>query len=207
MTKASDDLAKALREFHESYRKEISAAPREDAKSAKELVDQAKAILRDSGVGTAFVSRVLDAVKHWHAWSQRPDFQQYMQFPASEVTGSDGRDATGKNKITTANFTYRGTPYQVKLVDGGFQSGFDEPYHHAATELRSGDELVLGLNIAQDLNGTLLSWKWFDVYAFSVGDWMRDVLEMAAHIEAKITNQIQESSEQDVIARASRIKL
>ena len=50
---------------------------------------------------------------------------------------------------------------------------------------------VLGLDISQDLDDEILEflgWKWFDVYAFSVGDWMKDVLEMAAHIEASGSN-------------------
>jgi hypothetical protein len=205
MSQASEVLSNALHEFSERYCEDSKSAPDEEAQRARELVDQAKEILRTSGVGNALVPVVVEAVKLWDEPSARDDFHRHTQFPVSEVSCSKEHDAHGKKSLTV-NFTYRDNAYQVKVVDDAIQARFGDTDRYGQVELRLRGDLVLGLDVSQEL-GKFPEWKWQDVYAFQVGDWMGDVLEMAAQIQTNLSNQIRSSREEDAIARASQIKL
>ena len=148
------------------------------------------------------------AVAPWHAWSKRPNFEKYMDFPASDVSGSQTRDVSSCAYTTVVSFTYKGTPYQVKIIDEGVQSGYGsgDVYNHGKAELLRGGELVLGLNISKDLVQEFPEWKWFNIYALAVGEWMKDVLEMEAHKKARLSQLLQSSNDTDAITRAANIK-
>jgi hypothetical protein len=209
MTKESEELIRALLAFQESFRKEIAALPNDDAERAKVVVARANALLHESGVGAAFAPAVIEAVKPWPAWSKGPNFEIVMDFPVTDVSGSWTRDDADRADTIVVGFTYKGTPYQVKIIDGGVQSGYasSDVYQRGKAELWRGCELVLGLDISKDLDREFPEWKWFNVYVLAVGEWMKDVLEMETQMKARLSQRLQSSTDADAITRAANIKL
>lgn len=197
MSRSEHDLMQALRNFATNYRNEVMNAPSDEARQAHALVDQAFRMLRETGLGVAF-SFVVHGVAHWHAWIKRDDFEKWAAFRATDISGSQVHHANFKSS-TTINFTYKGTPYQVKLIDG--------EYPYSRGERWCGEQLVLGLDLECEPGDAFPQRKWIHVFAFQVGDWMKDVLEMSAHVQARVSNSILSHTESDTISRAAQIKL
>jgi hypothetical protein len=197
MAKASDDLAKALRDFASSYRAVLEATPSDAAAKAQQTVDEAKRILNDGGVGIAF-THIVDAVAPWHAWIKRDDFAKWAAFPVSQVSASEVLEE-GLVKGWVTEFSYKETPYQVRFSKG------DYPYSRAELYVRG--ERLLGLDLAAQDGDKFPQEKWANVFALQIGAWMRDVIEMALHCQTKVTNSILASTENDAMSRASQIKL
>jgi hypothetical protein len=69
-------------------------------------------VISESRVGYS-ICRLLDHVRHWHAWSKRDDFQQYVGFPAADVTGT--RDKVENYERITTDFRYPPFPIASSL--------------------------------------------------------------------------------------------
>jgi hypothetical protein len=50
------------------------------------------------------------------------------------------------------------------------------------------------------------TWRWNNVFAFIPGTWMKELIEMAAHIEASQEQYFEDFTDKDVIERARQIK-
>lgn len=200
-------LTFALIEFQQEYSDRIQSQPDVQIEKAKLLLSKAKRIVGDSGLGPALAPTLIEEVKYWPSWSQRDDFGQYVHFPATDIFGSSEKDERQRD-ITRVYFKYKGRQYGVVIHDHGFQTGFHgDAYHHGKAEFIENGVLVLGLDISQDTDSEFARWRWFDLYAFVTGDWMKDLIEIAAHIEAGHERLIDEVEAEDVIERSRNIKL
>jgi len=200
LTEASDALSKALREFSESYRKEIEEAPSDEAQQAQALVRQAKAILLDSGLAKPFV---YEFIEHPERWPSCCDTERHPNFPLSEVSCSETKDGEQNNKVWLLSFIYKGDTFSITIVENDLYSA----YTSQQAELRQNNNFVLGLKWSSNLHEMNDPWNWFDVYNFCAGDWMMKIIEITAQIEKYWEKSFRAGEEQRAIASAANIKL
>jgi hypothetical protein len=200
LSDASDALSKALREFSESYRKEIKGAPSDEAQQAQALVRQAKAILLDSGLAKPFV---YEFIEHPERWPSCCDTERHPNFPASEVSCSVTEDREQNNKTWLISFVYKVDKYSITIVDNNLYSD----YMSQQVELRQNNNLVMGLKRSSDLHEMNDPWNWFEVYNFCAGDWMMKIIEITTQIEMYWEKYFRTMEEQRAIASAANIKL
>jgi hypothetical protein len=117
---AGERLVSALNDFLTHFVESVRQRPNSEAETAKALLHQAKKIVSESGLGAALAPTLLEEVKHWPAWSKRPDFKQYMHFPAEDVSGLMENDDK-KHKVTKVYFLYKNTRYGMIFSDYGFK--------------------------------------------------------------------------------------
>ena len=65
---------------------------------------------------------------------------------------------------------------------------------------------MLGVSVFLE-SGEFGKWCWRDVHVFNVGEWAKDLLEIAAHIKKHEDSAIRRRSEHDAIERAKNIRL
>jgi hypothetical protein len=197
---SGEKLAAAL----ESYQRDFNEWINQDAKTAKALLDEAKVIVGQSGLGAALAPTLIKHTYHWPRWSKRDDFLRWVHFPAADIAASEKE--AGKETIKGILFTYQGQRYGMRFADEGWFIGPDGESHHQGTvDFVVNGDTVLGLDIAQD-EEEYSHWRWFNLYAFKAGPWTRHLLEIAAHIELG-SHESLNGWHEDVIERAKSIKL
>lgn len=197
----SEMLSAYQRHFYEKAR----GQPDPSVEQAKAKVARAYEIISQSRLGYS-VCAILEHVKYWPSWSTREDFQKWVGFPATDVTGSQEKIERNHDK-RTVNFSYRGIPYSLIFIDRGVPSWNDDSVAYGTVELFCAGELVVGLDIGMDLSKDYDRWRFRGVNAFAPGEWMKDVIEMAALIDAHDERTRNRFSEDDALQRASKIKL
>jgi hypothetical protein len=80
---------------------------------------EANRIIGDSGLGAALAPTLLEEVKYWPSRCQRQDFQQHVNFPASDISGSTETDASSETKTSRIHFSYGGSHYSLIFIDQG----------------------------------------------------------------------------------------
>jgi hypothetical protein len=204
-TDADTALTKALNNYRRAYEVSIRAAPNGDAEQAKALVRKARTIATESGLSRALVHVLLDEVIYWPSWSMRQDFRKYVHFDALNVVATT-IELDKAAKETHVSFSYKNNYYKVVFYDEGW-SNFGDAFHHGRVEFHSADRVVLGLNIADDMNPNYSQWRDFDLYAFRLGEWTKALLEIAADIEASSQQERDNWHDADAVARSQNIEL
>jgi hypothetical protein len=180
------------------------------ADQAKKTIDRAKKIISDSRVGYS-ICALVEHVKYWPAWSQRDDFPNYIGFPAQEISASSEKTEDRKPKDRTiVRFIYSGVPFTVDFLDEGVPNwGGDDYNRYGKVEFYSGADRVLGIDISADTSRGFEyeRWRFFDVFAFSPGEWMKHLVEIVALIDANKTNERNKSAEDRAIEQARNIRL
>jgi hypothetical protein len=202
---SGDKLAAALAAYQRDFAQRVKPAENLDAKAAQALVDEAKKIVEQSGLGRALAPTLIEHTYHWPSWSKREDFLKWVHFPATAIAASE--EKAGKETIKGILFTYQGQRHGMRFVDeGSFTLPDGDSSRHGRVDFVVDGETVLGLNIAPD-QGEYSRWRWFNLYAFKAGAWSRRLLEIAAHIEHGSRRSSNEWREKDAIERAKNIKL
>lgn len=198
-------LAEELSKYEREYHERIKGKANQDAADAKSIVAKARDFVSNSRLGYALAQALLEHIRYWPSWSARDNFSTYVADPFGYVGGSISRD---KNSATTVIFTYNNREYTLKFVDNGInQRAFDDMNSYGTIELIYNHTTVLGLDIAKKLNIEHDYWKMNNVFALNPGQWMKDLIEMAAYIDAQRQKRINSFSDQDALDRASKIKL
>lgn len=177
---AEEALVRALNDYRREFAQKLTPEPDESIEQARKLVAHAREIIGQSGLGPALAPTLIEAVMSWHAWAKRDDFEKYKGFPASDVTAEKTKNARGQTVIATA-FTYGAARYIVKFTDEGYSSAPDGE-HHGAAELITDERTVLGLNLTQEVTSDSNVWRWSNVFAFTPGNWMKDLIEISTII-------------------------
>ena len=177
-------LDAALREYQRQFYARLQHQDSDEEQQAREIVHRAQNLVRTSGLGAALAPTLLEEVRHWPSWSTRADFREYVHFPATDVVASEEKQQDGYRNIDVATiyFMYADRRYGVVFTDPG-ASHLPEPSHFCKVELVADVETVLGLDINQEYTTDYSVWRWFNVFAFKPGDWMKHLIEIAAHIE------------------------
>jgi hypothetical protein len=202
---AADRLAAALAAYERNFAARIKDLTNVDAESARAIVREANTIVRESGLGTALAPTLIEHVKHWPTWCKRDDFQDWVGFPATSIYATaEKRD---KEEVLGVLFTYNHERYWIRFSDEGTTWLPDGTADHGGKVdfLWNGDA-VLGVSVFLE-SGEFGRWCWRDVHIFKVGEWAKDLLEIAAHIKKDEGSAIRRRSEHDAIERAKSIRL
>jgi len=166
------------RSFSDSLRHSVST----DVDEAKRIVARANQIVGESGLGPALASTLLEHVLAIMVKARR--FREYVHFPAEDISGEKETDEAHRTETTRVNFSYRGNHYTLTFVDRGMsQWATDDSNTNGKVELIYRGHSVLGLDVSKDLSKEHSIWRWQNVFAFLPGSWMKDLIEMAAHID------------------------
>ena len=202
------DIAQAILSYQQAFSNSLRRSADTDAEEAKRRVARAHQIIGESGLGLALAPTLLDNVKHWPSWSKRDDFYQYVKFPAEKISGSYETDETERTKTTRVQFSYNGNPYGIIFVDEGMPRWTNDDHNaYGKVQLIYQGHLVLGLNVSQNLSKDYSTWRWYNVFAFIPGTWMKELIEMAAHIDASQQQYFEDFENRDALERARQIKL
>ena len=174
-------------------------------RKAREIVECAKQIVGETGLGPALAPTLLEHVKYWPSWSKHSDFAQYVHFPCRYISGSQGE----RSSPTIVSFAYKDVLYTVRFVDNGMNSWTSEDLNaYGTVHLYRNEQEVFGLDIHYDMaKGDAAKWRWSDVLAFQAGPWMQDLIEIAGYIGGNFWGRIERQRDADVIARAAKIQL
>ena len=195
-------LAEALSAYERSYYKKVSSALDYDAEQAKRIVKQARTFIQDSRLAYAICRSVLEHVKYWPSWSERPDFHEYANGPFRYL---DGKRDTGASPETTVKFSYNSEIYTLRFFDEGISPGATDDMHtYGKVELIIDDQTVLGLDISKDLQEEFAHWWMVNVYP---GPWMKELIEMAAYIDGTEARKREDWRNDDALKRAKAIRL
>jgi hypothetical protein len=199
-------ISEMLTAYQQHFYEGAQKAPDASVEAAKEKVARANKLISESRIGYSACT-LLDHVRHWDAWSKRDDFQKWVSFPAIEVTGT--RDKVENNHDrTTIDFRYQRVPYSVIFIEKGVSAWNSDDFNSYATlEIVASYHTVLGLDISTDISKEFDRWHFNNVFAFAPGEWMKQIVEMAAYIDANQSQQFSSYADEDALRRASRIKL
>ena len=81
---SSEELAKMLAEYRRDYETRLQSRPNIEAQQARQVVQKARDLIRESGIGDALTS-LLQEVRYWPSWSQRDDLIKSLHFPATDI--------------------------------------------------------------------------------------------------------------------------
>jgi hypothetical protein len=201
------DIAQAILSYQRAFSDSLRRSVNTDVEKAKQLVAHASKIVGESGLGPALAPTLLDHVKYWPSWSKWDDFRQYVKFPAEDISGSEETDEAKRTKTSRVQFLYNGNPYGVVFVDEGMPRWTSDDHNaYGKVQLIYQSHVVLGLDVSQNLSKEHATWRWNNVFAFIPGTWMKELIEMAAQIEASQSQYFEDLVDNDALERARRIK-
>lgn len=185
---AAKDLAASLRQYHEAALEAARGGPDAEWEAAREKVEKARELVQESRLAYALGRCIPEHVLYWSSWSQREDFQKYVGFAGSDISArreQDGDEEFPDRKTEIVEFTFNGSRYRFQLIDKGYSLvPDDEANKWGYVELYWEDELVARFQVGQDYSRVYSHWSYADVKALKVGEWMQDILEISAQIEA-----------------------
>ncbi|MBX3515008.1 MAG: hypothetical protein KF750_15610 [Xanthobacteraceae bacterium] len=204
--KPEDEIILALQKYQADFASTIIRPQSSEIEAAQAVVRKARKVIAETGIGRALAPILIFEVQHWHTWSEREDFAELRHFPATDVYG-EHETGDGFRSITRIYFRYNGNQYGVILNDKGSHNFGDDYSHHGTIDLIADDTIVLGLDVSEATKYDISRWTWSDVYAFQPGNWMKELLEIEAHIEAGQERFMEEIESDDILSRAKNIKM
>ena len=209
LRKAARDLARSLLAYAEASRR--APAPLRDAELevAEAKVQAARGLVVESGLARALGTCIPEHVLHWPSWIKRDDFLTWVHFDASEITAEEWLEADGhrKLKVVRVGFVFKERNYAVVIRDGGYSSVPDSHSRTGEVELWLEGALVSALGVSQDLGDDFPEWRYGDIKVLRVGDWMKDVIDMTAQIEAHRTRSAESFAQKRIRDLARNIDL
>ena len=203
---SSEELAKMLAEYRRDYETRLQSRPNIEAQQARQVVQKARDLIRQSGIGDA-LTLLLEEVKFWPSWSQRDDLINSVHFPATDIRAREEakEEPFKRTTITTVYFMYGDKPYGLVFEDRGLSYLPDgEPIRNGNLDFIAEDAVVLSLNVSNDADEH--EWHWFDLNALNIGPWTKDLLEIAAHINVATKESGRQFNERSDIDKAKKIR-
>ncbi|WFR97503.1 hypothetical protein [Rhizobium tumorigenes] len=182
---AAKELANSLRSYADASYAAQQAAPDEEIRAAHQKVQRSRKIVTEGRLAYALGRYLPEHMAHWHAWSQRDDFQTWVKFEATNISSSRTTEEIGSSRteVTTNDFTFRHRPYRLVFRDRGLSSAPGDSTYRGEVQFFSGEICVAKFSVSKDLMDEFAQWEFVDVSGFRIGNWMQDVLDMAAQIE------------------------
>jgi hypothetical protein len=203
-------IADALRAYREHFYKTIRGSDSEETERARKILEQARQIVGQSGLGPALAPTLLEHVRHWPSWSTHDNFLKHVGFPCRYIRGSSETDSEDDPaKTTIVSFAYKETLYTVRFVDTGMKSwATNDMNAYGTVHFYQDAQEVFGLDIQYDMpKGDTARWRWSDLLSFQPGPWMQDLIEIAGYIEGNLWRDLEERRNADMRARASKTTL
>lgn len=200
------EIADILCEYGRHIYEEFLSAKNPAVGLAQERIARAEAIVGTSGVGAALAPVLVEHIMHWHAWILRDDFGKYVRFPASDIHALQIERDDGQRFAERVSFTYGASHYRVEIVQEAKPWWDDDKLlQRGRVSVFVGEVELVTLDMSLNLDKEHARWRWDAVSAFLPGLWMKDFIEIGAHIEAYRVNATQALVDDDVLKRASRI--
>ncbi len=206
---AAKRLAASLRSYADASYAAKKAVPDEELTAAHYKVQIARKIATEGRIAYALCRCLPEHMAHWHAWSQRDDFMDWVGFDATNITSSQTTEESGGRRVvvTTNDFTFRDRQYRLVFRDSGLSSAPDDHVYIGEVHFYSGDNRVAKFDVTKDLMKDYSEWQFADLTGFRVGTWMQEVLDMAAQIEANQEQTMNRFSDERARQAANEIDL
>lgn len=206
---AAKELASSLQDYADASYAARQATPSDELKAAYHKVQIAKSIVTNGRLSYALGRCLPEHMAHWHAWSQREDFMKWVGFEASNISSTQIVEEIGTHRVevTTNDFTFNSRPYRLVFRHNGLSSVPGDNNHYGEVHFFAGDVCVAKFDVAKDLMDEWAEWHFIDVKGFRVGEWMKDVLDMAAQIETSRERSIENFNDERALKAASEIDL
>jgi hypothetical protein len=178
---AAERLAASLREYSDVLAREMRTQRDQEVLDSQAKIDAAMKIVSEGRLAYALGRAIPEAIKSWPRWIERDDFDTYVSFDAQDIqaVAYTEKDQISRDiEVVDVAITFNGNPYRFVLRDRFFPG-----YPHADIELWDQDTLVAHFYLGHS-DDEFPHFKFETINAFRVGPWMKDVLTMAAQIEA-----------------------
>ena len=199
----SERLAEALADYRREFEKQFKPPENQDAKEAAERIKRARALVERSGLGHALV-KLDDHTEHWHLWSQRDNFHQYVAFPADAILAKEEVHDAGNKTITVqvVLFSYKGARYALRRQHERYSS----EVRNQKLEFLAHGEVVLGFDESQS-SAEFDEWGRYPVATLHMGDWSKALLEIATYIENYTARSVHRFKAHQLINNAKKLNI
>ena len=176
------------------------AQKKREIAEAQAKLDRARKVLQDSGlwIGTC---AVYNEMNNWPGWIERNGW--VPPIPLESLAGREEQEAMRHQTLRHKWVAWKAGShnYELRLQDRG--RGF-EGDHLATLHFKLGENTVLSLDVGQDDNG---KWHASQVDRFVAGAWMIVLAELAARLDAKRRERMDDVYRNYVLPKADRVDL
>ncbi len=212
LEEAAGELASSLFVYSDAAYRALQSEPNAELVSAYEKMAAATKIVTEGRLAYALGRCLPDHVKHWGAWSQRDDFENWVGFNASEIVAEAKEEEDGSRtiKTLTVDFIFNSVTYRLILRDFGMSYAPGEHMRFGEIELVADSDCVAKFGLVEDCSDhskDYSEWEFSEVRTLKVGEWMKDVLDIAAQIQNRDRERRDSFSDQMVLEAADEIDL
>lgn len=183
---AAKKLATSLRSYADASYAAQKDPPDDELNAAHRKVEVARKVVTESRIAYALGRCLPEHMSSWHAWVKRDDFMSWVGFDASGITSVRTHEEIGSRRVevTTTDFSFSGSRYRLVFRDNGMSSVPGDDSNYGEVHFYAGDVRVANFDVRKDFSKDYAEWQFSDVKGFRIGDWMKDVLDMSAQIDA-----------------------
>lgn len=206
---ATHKLAASLSDYSEAAYEAAAIPPDQEITSAHSKVAAARELIRSSRLGYALGRCIPEHIKYWGSWINREDFQQWVKFDCANIRADDAEEDGGYRtvKVLTVQFEFNGSQYAIVLRNEGMSPVPDWSAYTGTIDLWHIGNHVARFSLYDDISKDFSHWEFSDVEALRVGPWMKDILDIAAQIEARSEHTRQSALDEIVLKAARNIDL
>ena len=206
---ATKVLLASLQSYSEAAHNAYKPKPDAELTAAYQKVAAANKLVRDSGLGQALGSRIPEHIMHWPSWSQREDFARSVGFDAVGIVAKKHKQQHGSREddVVTIDFMFNRSQYSLIFRIKGRLALPGSEFRDGEVELFVGDQRVAVFSLSNDISKEYSVWTFSDVRAIKVGDWMKDIIDIAAQIEASGEKEIDDYQDKKIMDAAREIDL
>jgi hypothetical protein len=206
---AADNLASSLSAYSEAAWQRQKEIPNQDLIAAKQKIASARKIVLEGRIAYALGRCIPDHVKHWHAWIKREDFMNWVRFDATEISAHKETLNEGSRGIDElkVSFLFNQRHYLFVLRDKGYSYVPDSLDRLGEVELWFEKKLVAHFDVIMDISKDYSQWEFSDIQALSIGEWMKDIIDISMQIEARNTKEFESFSTERALNVAKKIEI
>lgn len=205
----SKKLIASLKDYSESAYKDAISKPDSELIEAREKVAKANMLIVESRLGYALGRCIPEHIKYWASWIDRDDFEDWVRFDASNISAIKSEEKTASKKVSTSTieFKFNNLEYRIVFSDEGISYIFDSTTHYGSIELWFNGKRVAKFSLDQDVEQEFSQWEYSSVKALKVGPWMKDILDIAAQIQAREKESLNSYADKNTLETAKNIEL
>lgn len=187
LNEAAAALAASLKAYSEAAYRAAQHSPDAELQAAHSKLQAARRLVKEGRIAYALGRCLPEHMKNWPFWIEREDFKKYVGFAASDINANRTKEADSVREInvSTIEFTFNDVRYRLIMWDRGYSPAPGDPFRLGEVEFFVGNERVAKFDIVENYTKEYSHWEFGDVRALKVGQWMQDVLDMAAQIDSR----------------------
>jgi len=208
LAERAKNLAVALNEYSRAAYEALDVEDRE-LQEAYIKVNNAEKLVRESRLGFALGRCIPEHVKHWPSWITRDDFPKWVGFNGQNITAEKVERGSeyGLEKVSKISFEFNSTSYQLLLIDEGISRAPGDTYRFGKIQLIADNVKVANFGLMEDFSDEYSTWEFANVNALKVGNWMQDMLDIAAQIQKSDEHRRKAFTDNRIRAAAKEIDL